>query len=326
MKTPIVCKLGFTLAGVLGIIVHPARATVVFPFVTVGDVGNPNDTNPGDGLGGHYGSVGYTYQISATAVTNAQYTEFLNAVDATGGNGLSLYSPSMGAITANGGISFSSGAPDGLKYAVRAGFANKPVVYVNFLHAMRFVNWLGNGQGTGDTETGAYTLSLGGLAPRNAGAAFFIPTRDEWYKAAYYDPTKGTPNNYYLYGTHSDTLPTKGGPTSVPNVSNYDYGFGAVTDVGAYTGSASYYGAFDMAGNVWNWSEEVSGSFRELRGGSWGDAGGVPSSQRNHFIDPTATHNPDLGFRVATTPEPSAALLACFGVGLLASRRNRKPL
>jgi formylglycine-generating enzyme len=319
-------KLGITLAGVLGIIVHPARATVVFPFVTVGDVGNPNDTNPGDGLGGHYGSVGYTYQISATAVTNAQYTEFLNAVDAGGGNGLGLYDANMSINTSNGGILFSAGASNGSKYSVKAGFTNKPVVFVSFLDSMRFVNWLGNGQGTGDTETGAYTLSLGGLAPRNAGAAFFIPTRDEWYKTAYYDPTKGTPNNYYLYGTHSDTLPAKGGPTSVPNVSNYDYGFGAVTDVGAYTNSASYYGAFDMAGNVWNWTEAVSGSFRELRGESWGDAGGVPSSNRSALVDPAASDNPDLGFRVAVVPEPSAALLACFGLGLLASRRNRKTL
>ena len=40
--------------------------------------------------------------------------------------------------------------------------ANKPVTYVSFFDAMRFTNWLHNGQGTGDTESGVYATSASG--------------------------------------------------------------------------------------------------------------------------------------------------------------------
>ena len=40
-----------------------------------------------------------------------------------------------------------------------------PVNYVDFYDALRFANWMNNGQGNGDTETGAYTL-LGGTPTR----------------------------------------------------------------------------------------------------------------------------------------------------------------
>lgn len=60
-----------------------------------------------------------------------------------------------------------------------------------------------NGQGSGGTETGADTLVSGltnGFVPaRNPGAQFYIPTEDEWYKAAYYSPVKvgaGSPGYY----------------------------------------------------------------------------------------------------------------------------------
>ena len=57
--------------------------------------------------------------------------------------------------------------------------ANLPVTYVNYLDAVRFVNWLHNGQGNGDTETGAYTIT-NGQAIRQPGARYWIPTENEW--------------------------------------------------------------------------------------------------------------------------------------------------
>ena len=62
--------------------------------------------------------------------------------------------------------------------------------FTSFWDAARFTNWLHNGQptgpqGPGTTEDGAYhDVGDQTLFGRNAGAKFFIPTEDEWYKAA----------------------------------------------------------------------------------------------------------------------------------------------
>jgi hypothetical protein len=90
-----------------------------------------------------------------------------------------------------GGIA-RSGSPGSYTYSATPGRQNKPVNFITPFDAMRFVNWLHNGQGSGSTETGAYTL-LGGtptpsndLVERNPGATVFLTSDAEWYKAAYY--------------------------------------------------------------------------------------------------------------------------------------------
>jgi hypothetical protein len=46
----------------------------------------------------------------------------------------------------------------GSKYSVIWGDGNHPMNFVTFYDTLRFANWLDNGQGSGSTETGAYTL------------------------------------------------------------------------------------------------------------------------------------------------------------------------
>lgn len=128
--------------------------SITMSYVTVG---NPN--NAGDMLNGNlYGSVSYTYDIGEYDVTDSQYCTFLNDVDPTGANTLALYSPGG---DAEYGISFNSAAATGSKYSVISGYANMPVVDVDFWDTLRFVNWMNNGEGNASTETGAYTL-IGG--------------------------------------------------------------------------------------------------------------------------------------------------------------------
>ena len=81
-----------------------------------------------------------------------------------------------------------SGSDGSYSYAVNSGFGPNPVNHVSFFDAMRFVNWLQNGQGSGGTETGVYTISDGISETRNPSASFWLPSENEWYKAAYYDP------------------------------------------------------------------------------------------------------------------------------------------
>ena len=288
-------------------------------IVTV-PVGNPNAN---DTTG--YGGVSYAYNIGKYEVTNAQYTEFLNGVDPNGTNLLSLYISQMG--FGFGGIGFSPGNPSGSKYAVLSGRGNMPVNFVSFWDACRFANWLGNGQGSADTENGAYTLTTDGMnnntVTRNANWTWAVASENEWYKAAYYDPNKAGGAGYWLYPTGSNNAPTAEGPpgTDATNGSaNCNGVVGDVADVGAYTykPSTSPYGTFDQGGNVWEWNEAIRlSSSRGSRGGAFSIDSYYLLASYDGDIRTPVDENFFTGFRVASVPEPgSLAMLA--GIALTA--------
>jgi formylglycine-generating enzyme required for sulfatase activity len=269
-----------------------------------------------DGTTG-YGSVDYLYQIGKYEVTNAQYCAFLNAIAAT--DTYSLYNTNMAGTY--GGIQ-RDGSADGYSYSVKPAWENKPVNFVSWYDALRFANWLHNGQPTGlqdntTTEDGAYMLTgqhsvapgdhpIHGANGRNADARIWLTGEDEWYKAAYY---KGGCTNagYWDYATQSDTLPDHNWPDGDSgNSANYHHATESpyLTDVGAYSLSESAYGTFDQTGNVYEWDEGLfSDSIRVVRGGAWDrydDA--MPACFRNGSY---AHHeNANVGFRVASLPEP----------------------
>jgi sulfatase modifying factor 1 len=303
---------------------------VAIDWLPVGNSGNAADTAvmTSDGTTG-YGSVNHNYRIDKFDVTNAQYAEFLNTKDPTGANALGLWTGNMG-NTFFGGIGLNAGNANGSKYTLVSGRQSHPVNFVTWYDAIRFANWLNNGQGNGDTESGAYTLGHDGSPTptpmpsnglditRNADAKIFLPSEDEWYKAAYYNP--GT-SSYFHYPTSSDTAPVASSPTGLPNhVNDFPGGPGNLTNVGAYTGTTSPYGLYDMGGNVYQWNESlIGGSLRGLRGGSFsGNFTSDVSSSLRIGIGPTEFRL-DVGFRVAMIPEPSSIVLAVMGaIGLAA--------
>jgi formylglycine-generating enzyme required for sulfatase activity len=323
----------------------PAFAVLTMDYVSVGHAGNAADT----ALNSPYGAVAYAYQIGKYEVTNAQYTEFLNAVNptgtGTGGIGTNgVYNVKMGSDV-RGGITFTSGSGDGLKYTIRSNMGDKPVNFVSWYDGARFTNWMHNGQGSGSTETGAYTLSANtGIITKNVGATVYLPSEDEWYKAAYYDPTTGAGggDNYWAYATQSDTAPTEAtangtGVISNPgaNVANYNNGAGwnsqngNVTTVGSAGAAAnSYFGTADQAGNVREWNDAVINiTSRGLRGGSWGsDSNSLAASNRLNLTP--ANESGAVGFRVASVPvpEPSAFLVSMLLVSAFLTRRRRTTL
>jgi len=324
--------------GLMGGVAARPAAAVTISWVTVGDPGNTAD-------GTTYGDVTNEFRIMEFEWTNSQYVEFLNAVDPNGTNPNSIYRADMGS-NARGGISFTSGNAAGSKYAARSNMGNKPVNFVSWFDAARVANWLHNGQGSGSTETGAYTLNgaTSGNAPAvSSGARYFVPTEDQWYKAAYYKGG-GTNAGYWDYGTGSDTPPTPvtadgngdGDAGNIGNLANYNRGAdwdgqdGNVTTVGL-NGGPSPYGAFDMSGNVYEWNDltGASDSLRGLRGGGWPDDNtGLSSASR--LTDPATNEVYNVGFRIAAVPEPSTwamglAGLACGGWGLLRRRRAPSP-
>ena len=146
--------------------------------------------------------------------------------------------------------------------------------YVSFWNAARFSNWLHNGQPTGPqgpdtTESGAYhDLGDDILFGRNAGAKFFIPTEDEWYKAAHHNKDAGILGMYFDYPTGTDSLPGNDitETTNPGNNANYftnHYSIGSPyyrTEVGEFELSVSPYGTFDQAGNLAEWTELLYGT------------------------------------------------------------------
>lgn len=309
--------------------------SITFDWVTVGNAGNAADSTTG------YGAVSYTYNIAKTEVTNAQYVEFLRAKAATDTHG--LYATEMGSETWGGivrtgssgsyGYSVKPAAPGQGPGGTDYRYDDKPVVYVSFFDAMRFVNWLHNGQGNGDTETGVYAINDGLTETRSLTATYWIPSQDEWYKAAYHDASAGAAGVYFDYPTGTDNLPNNNLPSSdTGNSANiYDSGWTTsvydfpMTDVGSYTQSSSPYGTFDQGGNVYEWNEAVSGNFRQTRGGDWNSNIDKMLASEFYYRHPQPSDSTlnVVGFRVASVPEPNSFFLVCLLSFSLVSVRRR---
>lgn len=309
-------------------LVSSASAAITIETVLVGNPGNPADSTG-------YGAVDYTYNIGKYEVTAGQYTAFLNAVAAT--DIYELYSVFQTDSVYGCGIT-RAGSWGNYTYSVDPAFANRPVNYVNIGDAMRFANWLHNGQPTGEqvkgiTETGAYSLN-GAVtvaevqaAVRNADWRWAVTSENEWYKAAYHK-NDGATGNYYLFPTGSDTIPGIDMDDMSGNNANYNEAFSIdnpyfTTLVGAFQNSGSPYGTFDQGGNVSEWNEAVIDSyFRGWRGGSFlFSYDSMQSDYRYDYAVPQVEFH-HLGFRVSAIPEPTTMCLLALG-GLAIMRRWR---
>jgi len=298
-------------------------------WVTVGNPGNTGEWS-GESFGGYgddriCGAVGYTFKIGKFEVTAGQYTAFLNAKAAT--DPYDLYNHFMWDNDRGCKIR-RFGTPGSYTYSVAEDWANRPVNLVTWGDAARFCNWLTSGQ----TKDGSYYLngamSYEDLAAvtRKANGRYFIPTEDEWYKAAYYNRAT---DSYYDYPTGTNTLPSNDVADPDPgNSANFQQGGDAIgqpymrTEVGEYENSASPYGTFDQGGNVWEWNETVPlPRFRGLRGGTYND-GAVFLTAAARYLDGAGDDSTMTGFRIVEVPEPATLLLLAFG-GLASVRRRR---
>jgi formylglycine-generating enzyme required for sulfatase activity len=262
-------------------------------FVTIGNPGNGTDPATGNS----YGAVGYNYSISKYEVTNAQWNAFTAAAGAPTGN------PSVAYV----------------QTAHWTG-AQQPTNDVSWWETMQFCNFLTSG----DKSKGVYQFSGNNANPGNFlgidrstakatyGIIYFLPTRNEWYKAAYYKPDD---SGYSLYVNGTNTAPL----TSESCYGQSDPYTGP-WDVG--TGTQEQNGTFDMMGNVLEWDETLMASYAGVHGGSY--LNNVDDLASSWIVfDSPALEKLDLGFRVAFVPEPASAFLMICGVGLL-RLQNRK--
>jgi len=168
---------------------------------------------------------------------------------------------------------------------------------------------------------------------RHKDAFYFLPDEDEWLKAAFWNATSKTIQDYAT--KPGDTLHQGDGMSGTGW--NY-YNEGNVTDppgpwdVGS--GSEELNGTYDMMGNIWEWSESPwlwtgspwyeppsAGSDRFLCGGHYNRVSRY-CRLFSHY-DPSEESN-GIGFRVASIPEPSTFALLAIGVFALLAHAHRK--
>ena len=144
---------------------------------------------------------------------------------------------------------------------------------------------------------------------RNANCTYFLPSENEWYKAAYFDPNKnGGSGGYWLYPTGSDSAPTAVPSGTVMGTTVHD-GVGTNPASIYQSGGLSSYGIMGCGGNVWQWQESAYAGFntdptgdRVRRGGDYIDNNFVElASTRGYgyYVNPTTEYN-RIGFRVAS--------------------------
>jgi len=274
-------------------ITHGAT-TISMDFVDVG-----NTSNTADSTG--YGAVDYRYRIGKYEVKASDWQAVVAA------------DPNVG----NAG-NWSGSQPTG---------------GASWNEAAMFCNWLT----TGSATSGYYTIS-GGSASIPAGVshaqyaaslgktAYFIPTENEWYKAAYHknNGDTGGATNYWDYPTTSDTAPTDvlSGTTADTAVFDGDLVTPTAPANVDEAGGLSAYGTMGQGGNIYEWTETegVWNTYvtRQLRGGAFSYLGG---SQYLRATDPNAAFPTDdslnYGFRVSsiTVPEP-CSLIMLAGIAL----------
>ena len=275
----------------------------VIDFVNIGNAGNTADTTT-------YGAAPYEYRASIHEISQDDITK----------------------ATASGMSNVTAGAWTG----------SQPAANIDWYEAAAFVNFLN----TNSAKTAAYDLTFsngswsmalwsseqawtagGTNLYRNKDAFYFLPSENEWYKTAYYNPAG---SNYFLYPTASSSIPTAVGSGTNAGTAVYN----AVPSEPAIVDSAgglSPYGTMGQGGNVWEWNESAfdganssASGARAVRGGAWvGPEFYLRSSSRFDY-DPSGEGN-DIGFRVASVPEPSTyALLLMTAAGALWMTRRRR--
>jgi hypothetical protein len=283
-------------------------------FVTVGNAGNADDAGAGGGsYSSPYGGVAYTYRMGAYEISEEMITKATN---------LGMTNVTAGAWS-----------------------ASQPAANMTWYEAAAFVNWLNTSSGHQAaydlTYSGGWSMGLwssgdawqlgGENLYRHKDAFYFLPSEDEWYKTAYHQ-NDGVTANYWDYATGSNSIPDGidfNGDTAFDAVFQQGYS-GSQPNSVSNVGIASPYGTYGQNGNVWEWSESAysapndsSSEAREQRGGYWVGPEGYLRSSFRYGGAPTFEDDA-IGFRVASVPEPSAAVLMMGGLATLLLKRRRK--
>ena len=312
----------FSASGVMADTFGTGGNQFTIDFVPISGATNPTSGIPA-GYEFSFTGVANDFRMGTYEITNDQWNKFKVSL------GLPVTGSPSNAYNQN---------------TVYAG-ANAPTDSVSWYQAAQFVNWLNTSTNhpaaykfTGTQGTGNYTLATwspvqaagGTNLYRNADAFYYLPTEDEWVKAAYWNGA-----TLQTYATKpGDTLFRGNGTNGGWNYWDWDNGPDAHAErpwnVGS--GSEELNGTYDMMGNVWEWMESPyrdssygAALSRGLRGGDWYIYSyGLAASYRIGDT-PAGENGYSVGFRVASVPEPgSITLVLSSATAALIWWRRRK--
>ena len=123
-----------------------------------------------------------------------------------------------------------------------------------------------------------------------------LPTEQEWEKAAGWDPVE---EKLYTYGYHQEIYGCEW-----MNFYFSGYCYGEPLPVGSFDGTngkqdaKSFYGCYDMSGNVWEWTTGINSSNRVVRGSDWNNPWSYCTvTYRAHAYVPSLRGD-SIGFRL----------------------------
>lgn len=321
--------------------VSPAFAAHPIPvaerWATITHQGNANYIAPPNNwdFPTEFGRVDHVFQIGRTEITGSEWIDYVRA-----------YAPYM----QHGGFStpFTSEsiipreiATGVYEYTLIPGAVNTPIE-VSWHHVARYCNWLHNDKRPEQAafENGAYDTSTFGRLPNGVitdqlshspGARYWIPTLDEWIKAAYFDPNRfgtGVPG-YWLQPNASDLTLIPGPPGIGQTSAGWPQATAGWPDVAAYSNTQSPWGLFDLSGGVQEWTE--SPLIDPARGptGRWvrGSYISVVDGRGFDHINEFDAQDPliSTGFRLArAVPSPPSCVIgSAFAMLVRRERRNK---
>ncbi len=315
-----------------------------YDFLTIGSPNNaPYQTDNLESLTNGRGSVAYEYRISRTEVTSQQWMEFINTYSGELGD------PYHFSLASGGFMPDSSYSGPGSRWTlISPSLANAPVFGISWRQAAMYMNWLHNDKQPtlAALQTGAYDTSTFGDLPGGQftdaathlpGAKYWIPTLDEWIKAAHYDPNRyGEGQGGYWQSVNSTDDPLIAG---LPGVGQTSAGL-EINDpllgerdipLGAYADQMSPWGLLDLSGGASEWTEETYYPFFPNFGrGLEGQPAGLifPFSQNTDLIDYLGiegpSNHPRSSFRIATAvPLPGSFLVVAGWASLIWTPKRR---
>jgi hypothetical protein len=311
-------------------------------FVTIGSPGNAGYDGPNPGFfGAGRGGVAYEYRIGRFEITTAQWMQFVNTFSTQGDEFRLFAVPNRW-----GAVEDPNYQGPGRRWMLPPGVPDagmRPVFGPTWREAALYCNWLHNEQPAdfamiqdGAYDASTFTFNSDGTfndqRTHNPGALFWIPTLDEWIKAAHFDPNRFGPGQpgYWTYSHGSEEPPIPGPPGVGETSAGYRIEPFGHFDIplGAYPGGLSPWGLFDVTGGTEEWTEET---LEEIYGHRmFRVADGVFAGHTNWVSDQIgwgAVRGPNdqafAGLRIASVvPGPASSCLILLSMAFIFRRRR----